>query len=321
MKVLVTGATSALGSHVVALLTSRGDEASVMQRHASGLAVAETIGDITDPAAAAAAVDGCDAVVHLAAKVAATGRRREFERVNIDGTANIIAAARAAGVDRFVHVSTPSVAHHGDALVGAVAGPADPDQAHGHYAITKAVAERAALAASDSGMVIVAVRPHLVWGPGDQQLVGRIIQRARAGRFAFIGSGNALIDTTYIDNAATALVAALDHAPTLGGQALVVSNGEPRSVHEIVSRILGAADLVVPRRHVPETVARRAGQLAEVIWNTTGRKSDPPMTSFVAEQLSTAHWFDQRHTREALDWEPAISLDEGFVRLAESLAD
>ena len=111
---------------------------------------------------------------------------------------------------RFVHVSSPSVAHYGQSLVGASAGRADPDRARGHYARSKAQAELIALAANSPPFPVVAIRPHLIWGPGDTQLVGRIVDRARAGRLAIVGSGASLIDTTYIDNAADALVAALD---------------------------------------------------------------------------------------------------------------
>ena len=183
-------------------------------------------------------------------------------RSNVDGTANLLAAAREAGVSRFVHVSSPSVAHAGAALVGAGAAPADPDRAHGPYARSKAVAERLALATS--GLPVVAVRPHLVWGPGDTQLVGRIVERARSGRLAVVDAGAALIDTTYVDNAVSALVAALDRAPALAGQAFVVTNGEPRPVAELVARICAAAGVPAPTRHVPYRVARRAARWSRV---------------------------------------------------------
>jgi len=216
-----------------------------------------------------------------------------------------------------VHVSSPSVAHTGTSLVGAAAGPADPDRARGPYARSKAVAERLALAAA--GPAVVAVRPHLVWGPGDTQLVGRIIERARAGRLALVGSGSALVDTTYVDNAVSALLAALDRAESLAGRAYVVSNGELRPLAELVARICAAAGVPAPTRHLPYRVARAAGSVAEVAWALLRRDDEPPMTRFLAEQLATAHWFDLRETKTALDWAPTVGLDEGFERLAASL--
>lgn len=294
----------------------------VLQRRASGRPCDEVRGDVADPAAAAAAVDGADAVLHLAAKVSVVGDWADFVRTNVEGTKVLLDAARSAGVGRFVHVSSPSVAHAGSSLVGAPAGPADPDRARGHYARSKAMAERVALAPDGRGPAVVAVRPHLVWGPGDTQLVGRIVERGRAGRLAVVGSGAALVDTTYLDNAVTAMLAALDRAeePDVRGRAFVVSNGEPRTVWEMFTRICAAAGVAATPRRVPYRVAWLGGAAVERAWAALGREDDPPMTSFLAEQLATAHWFDQRETRHALRWQPHVPLDEGFARLAASYA-
>jgi 2-alkyl-3-oxoalkanoate reductase len=311
----VTGASSLLGGAVARLLAGRGDEVTVFQRRPSRLGLPERLGSVTDPAAVAAAVAGAEAVVHLAALVAPTGPWADFLAVNVDGTATLLDAAREAGVRRFVHVSSPSVAHGGESLVGAPAAPADPERARGHYARSKAMGERLTLAASTDQMPVVALRPHLVWGPGDTQLVGRIVERARTGRLAVVGTGAALIDSTFVDNAADAIVAGLDRAPDLGGRALVVSNGQPRPVRELLDRILACAGLPPVRRTVPTPVARAAGRALEAWWTRTDREGEPPMTEFLAEQLATAHWFDQRETRDALGWEPRVDLEEGFRRL------
>jgi nucleoside-diphosphate-sugar epimerase len=321
VKVLVTGASSMIGGAVVARLIARRDQVTTLHRHRSdwqldGASVSEILGSVTDRAAVARACAGQDAVVHLAAKVGVTGQWSDYESINVEGTRLLIDEARRSGAGRFVHVSSPSVAHAGRALVGATADPADPSATRGHYATSKALAEQLALDATSAMMPIVAIRPHLVWGPGDTQLVGRIIERARQGRLALVGSGAALIDTTYVDNAADALIAALDRAGALGGQAYVVSNGEPRTVYELVTRMVEAAGLAWSPRHVPAPLAKRAGSVVERVWSRTGRLDDPPMTSFLAEQLSTAHWFDQRQTQAALDWRPAVTVAEGFDRLA-----
>lgn len=310
----MTGGTSMLGAAVAHRLRTRGDVVTLLQRSPSGSGSAEVLGDIADDDVVSRAVHRQDAVIHCAARVGVVGTADEFERTNVRGTQVLVTAMAASDVPRLVHVSSPSVAHAGHALMGAGAEPANPDATRGHYARTKAHAERVAL--TSTLPEVVAIRPHLVWGPGDKQLVGRIVDRARAGRLALVGGGTALIDTTYVDNAADALVAALDRAPAIAGEALVVSNGEPRTVAEMVSRILSAASLAPVRRRVPVSVARGAGAAAEWVWSVTSREDDPPMTRFMAEQLSTAHWFDQRHTRRALAWTPAVSLDEGFGHLA-----
>jgi 2-alkyl-3-oxoalkanoate reductase len=323
MRVLVTGASGMYGGGVARALVGRGDEVTVFQRRPAARAGArELLGDVTDPSAVARAVDGQDAVVHLAARVSVVGEWPAFEQVNVTGTSTLLDAAREAEVGRFVFVSTPSVAHRGEPLVGAPAEPADPDHARGHYARSKAMAEQLALAAdrgeAERGMAVVAVRPHLVWGPGDTQLIGRIVERARNGRLALIDHGAALIDTTYLDNAVDATVAALDRAETIHGRAFVISNGEPRTVREILTEVCRAAGIAPPRRRVPFRLAHLGGAAAEALWRRLGREDDPPMTAFLAEQLATAHWFDQRETTNALAWTPRVSLDEGFDRLAQS---
>lgn len=317
MKVLVTGGTSLLGAGLARRLHQRGDEVTVFQRRPGGLGLPERLGNVEDVSAVTAAVAGADAVVHLAAKVSMTGPWTAFRDTNVHGTANMIEAAKTAGVGRFVYVSTPSVAYVGNSLVGAGYGPADPLGARGHYARSKAEAECLAITANHQHFPVVAIRPHLVWGPGDTQLIGGIVARARAHRLVVVGSGTALIDTTYIDNAVDALVAAVDRAPELGGRSLVVSNGQPRPVRELINRIVAAAGLPAPRVRAPLGAARLAGGAIEWWWDRRGREDDPPVTRFLAEQLATAHWFDQRETRRALGWEPTVGIDEGFARLRE----
>jgi nucleoside-diphosphate-sugar epimerase len=259
--------------------------------------------------------------VHLAAKVDVVGRWPEFARSNIDGTRNVVAACKSAGVGSLVHVSSPAVAYSGRALVGAGAGPADALRARGHYARSKAVAETVALAADGPALAVICIRPHLVWGPGDTQLVERVVTRARRHLLPILGSGAALIDTTYIDNAVDALVAAVDSAETGHGRAFVVSNGEPRPVWEILAKVCRAAGVPEPTWRLPVPVARSVGAAAEVAWTLLGRTDTPPLTRFLVEQLTTAHWFDQRLTREVLRWAPQVSIDEGFERLARWSGD
>ena len=330
MKVLVTGASGLLGGSLARALAARGDEVTVLQRRPSGLADAglrEVLGDVADPAVAAAATAGQEAIVHLAAKVNVTGAWADYERANVAGTAGLLRAATRAGVASMVFVSSPSVAHAGSSLVGEGAGPADPAAARGNYARSKAMAERLALAADARGdLRVVAVRPHLVWGPGDTQLVARIARRARAGRLPVIGSGAPLVDTLYINNAVDALVAALDRCEEARGQALVLTNGEPRPIGEILTAWARAAGAPGTSRHIPARLAIGAGSLVDAVTDVRLRlghdlSADPPITRFLAEQLSTAHWFDQRRTREVLHWTPRVSLDEGFDRLATWFTD
>ncbi len=318
MKILLTGAWGMTGRGVVAALMARGDTVTVLQRRPAGLDTVEVLGDVADPELVRRAATGHEVVIHLAAKVDVVGPWADYHRANVDGTRSVVNACRAVGVARLINVSSPSVAHSGAAIVGAGAGPADPAAARSNYSRSKAIAEQLALAADGPDLAVLTLRPHLIWGPGDTQLVQPIIDRARAGRLPVIGRGSTLIDTTYVDNAVAAMVAAIDAGAH--GEALVISNGEPRPVAEILRRVCAAAGVPGPRGRVPLPVARAAGAVVETGWRVARRPGVPPLTRFLAEQLGTAHWFDQRHTRVALNWAPAVSLDDGFERLQRSLA-
>ena len=202
MKVLVTGGSSLIGAGVAAALVARGDEVVVQQRSRSEtlgrLGVRQELGDIRDLDVVLAAAAGCDAIVHLAAKVGVVGDWEDYRSINVDGTRNVLRAARRGGVGRVVHVSSPSVAHGGEPIVGGGADEPVLGRRRAWYPESKAMAEIDALAAAGDELGVVAIRPHLVWGPGDTQLVGRIVERAATGRLALVGGGRALVVTSYV---------------------------------------------------------------------------------------------------------------------------
>ncbi|MGP9693160.1 NAD-dependent epimerase/dehydratase family protein [Brachybacterium sp. AOP25-B2-12] len=317
MKVLVTGASGMLGRAVAETLRDRGDTVEAFQRRAADIpGVRDVRGSLTDAGDVTRAVEGVDAVVHLAAKVSISGPEAEFRAVNIGGTQNVLDALRASGGGRLINISSPSVAHLGTSIVGLDATPPDPERARGPYARTKASAELLAMAADGTdGLLVTSVRPHVVWGPGDTQLVGRIVDRARRRRLPLLDQGLALIDTTYVTNAAEAIVAALDRIEEVHGESFVVSNGEPRTVRDVLGGFCDAAGVPRPTLRIPGSLGRAAGRLVETLWDLRPGTDEPPMTEFLAEQLSTAHWFDQRRTRERLEWTPRIPLDDGFAEL------
>ncbi|MGO2468895.1 MAG: NAD-dependent epimerase/dehydratase family protein [Microbacterium gubbeenense] len=321
MRVLVTGASGVLGSSVARALVSNNPDVTTLQRRPSGVDGArDVLGSSTEPDTVARATAGQDAVIHLAAKVSMAGDPREFERVNIDGTRNVLSAAQAAGVSRFVHISSPSVANAGSSLVGAPAAPADPAVARGEYARTKGEGERLALAADSEAFPVLVLRPHLMWGPGDTQLTERIIERSRQGRMPILGSGAALVDTLYVTNAVDAIVAALEAVTRVHGEPLVVTNGQPRPIAEFIERLALAGGAKKPTLRLPVAAALAAGSAVDAVWNLGEHDDEPPLTRFLAEQMSTAHWFDQRRTREVLQWEPAVTFDQGMAAVARHYA-
>lgn len=320
-RVLVTGASGLLGAGVARELVEAGHDVVTLQRRPSGVLGARDIqGSVTDREAVRTAMVGRDTLVHVAAKVSVSGPAEQYDQVNVQGTQKVLDAAREAGVERVVHISSPSVAHAGTSIIGEGAGPADPAHARGHYARTKAQAELLALAADAEDFPVLVLRPHLMWGPGDSQLTERIVDRARQGRMPILGPGAALVDTLYTENAVDAVLRAVEAVDRVHGESLVVTNGEPRPIGELVREMARAGGAPEPRLRIPAGVATVAGSMIEKVWERAdlGRGGDePPLTRFLAEQLSTAHWFDQRRTREVLDWTPAVSIDEGLERLAE----
>ncbi len=315
MRVLVTGASSLLGGAVATALVDRGDDVTCFQRRAPAPGLRHAPGDIRDRDAVLGAALGHDAVVHLAALVVPRAPWADFVAVNVHGSAHARQAAERCG--RFVHVSTPSVAFRDRPAMGVGAEAPTYDGRDG-YARSKTMAERLVLDAT--AVPTVVVRPHLVWGPGDTQLVQRLVDRARAGRLALPDGGRALIDTTYVDDAAAAIVAALDHAgpgDEAAGAAWVVTGGEPRPVADIVDGILRAAGITTAARRLPAPVAAAGASLVERLW----RGDEPPLTHFAARQLSVAHWFDQRETRRVLGWQPSVGIDRGLQHLADWYAD
>ena len=319
MKVLVTGATSMIGRKTAEELLRRGHDVQILQRGSSDLEVPIFRGDIRDADAVQKAVSGCDVVIHAAAKVGLVGRFSEFRDINVVGTQHVMSAAVAAGARGVVYVSSPSVSYSTTPVLGAVSPPAR-DDVLGHYSQTKSVAESAVLA--DTRIAAVALRPHLVWGPGDTQLVGRIVERARQRRLALVDNGEAVVDSTYIDNVADALAAAAERVgvqENLSGRALVVSNGEPRTVASLVQSICSAANVPYAPRNFGLGAAVRLGKVIEAVYKLRPH-AEPPLTAFTAYQLGISHWFDISETKELLQWSPRISLDEGFALLAQSFA-
>lgn len=324
--ILVTGGGGYLGGAVVRRLLARGERVRSLQRSDAPalreLGVEVVQADLADAEAVLAAAEGCDAILHIGAKAGIWGLYSDFHRANVVGTRNVIGACRKLGIRRLVHTSTPSVIHAGGDVEGVDESAPLPAHFETAYPATKAEAETMVLAANGPGLATVALRPHLIWGPGDPQLVARILARARAGRLRLVGGGAKLIDSVYIDNAAHAHLLALDRVSPgspCAGKAYFITQGEPMPQRDLINGILKAGGLPPCGKSISPKMAYAAGAAMELIWRILGRADEPMMTRFLARQLATAHWYDISAARRDLGYAPLVTVAEGLARLEAHL--
>jgi len=326
MKILVTGGGGFLGKGIAKGLLKRGDRVRSFSRgdypELQDLGIDVRRGDLVDKEAVSRAVEGCDAVFHVAAKTGIWGKYSEYHAINVTGTRNVIEACRQTNVNRLIYTSSPSVIFGGDSMEGVDESAPYPKTYLAHYPMTKAMAERDVLSANSTNLATVALRPHLIWGPGDPNFLPRFIERRKSGRLARVGKKPHLVDCIYIDNAVDAHILALERlhpGSPVSGKPYFISQGTPIDIGELMDGILAAAGLDPIDRTVSENLAYTAGWLLELIYGTLALKGEPPMTRFLAKQLSTAHWFDMSAARKELGYTPTISIARGLERLAASL--
>ncbi|MCC6648908.1 MAG: NAD-dependent epimerase/dehydratase family protein [Polyangiaceae bacterium] len=325
MKALVTGGNGFLGTEICRQLRLRGDDVVSLSRrdapHLRDLGVSVERGDVADLATVERAADGVDVVFHVAAKAGIWGARADFERSNVRGTESVVEACLRRGVPKLVHTSSPSIVARGVDLSGVDERAPIPERFLADYPRTKALAEAWVLRANGPRLATVALRPHLIWGPGDAQILPRLVDRANKGKLRLVGTGESLVDTTYIENAADAhLLAERALAPgaACAGKAYFISNDEPLPAREIIGRLVECAGAPRPTKRIPFAVAHAVGAVSELVYRALGREDEPMMTRFLAEELATAHWFDLSAAKRDLGYRPRVSVDEGLRRLRAS---
>jgi nucleoside-diphosphate-sugar epimerase len=275
-------------------------------------------GDLTDLTALRAAVAGVDVVIHVAAKAGIVGRYQEYYDANVIGTRNVVAACRQEGVQRLVYTSSPSVVFEGHDLEGVDESVPYASKFIAHYPRTKAEAEQYVLKSNGPGLATVSLRPHLLWGPGDNHLVPRILERSRNGTLRRIGYGNKRIDATYVDNAATAHVLAADRIQprsAISGKIYFIGNDEPIVSWDLVNKICAAGGLPGATRAVPTSVAYWGSWLLETVHHWLCLSGEPRLTRFAVQQLASSHWFDLSAARRDLGYVPKVTTAEGLRRL------
>lgn len=323
MKLFVTGGGGFLGLAIVRQLRARGHEVVSFSRGnypaLDQLGVIHFNADISNYVLLKEAMVGCAAVFHVAAKTGVWGKFEDFFKANVTGTENVLRACRELGIRFLVFTSSPSVVYSGKDSEGQNESLSYPKKYDAYYPLTKAIAEKLVIAANDANLKTVSLRPHLIWGPEDPHFLPRLFQKASAGKLRILGNSANLVDCIYIDNAAKAHLQAFDQLLkdplSVEGKTYFISQGAPIPISEFINRLLITGKFPPVSKKLSPRIARYAGRFLETLYRTFGISAEPPITLFLAQQLSTSHWYDISAARKDFHYEVDVSLDEGMERL------
>jgi nucleoside-diphosphate-sugar epimerase len=322
MAVFVTGGSGFIGGRLIKRLVGEGRAVRALARseaseqRVSELGAEPVRGEIGDRASLAAAAQGADVAFHLAAQLGEWGPWEDFERDNVEGTRNALAACAEAGVRRFVHCGTEAALMAGEPLVGVdETAPLRPDS-RAPYPATKAKAEQAVRDANREGFETVVLRPRFVWGKGDTTLLPEIVATVEAGKWAWVGGGRNLTDTTHVDNVVEGLLLAAEKGRP--GEAYFVTDGEPVVFRDFITALLRTQGVEPPDRGIPAWAAMPLAQVSEAAWKLLPLRGAPPMTTFRAWLLTQECTIDISKARAELGYEPIVSREQGLAELAES---
>ena len=322
----MTGAGGFLGGAIARTLRDRGDDVRGFSRGThSDLAtygIEQHRGDLADLDAVTDAARGVDIVFHAAAKVGAGGQAADFYDSNVTGTANVITACRESGVRGLVFTSTPSVVSGIGDIDGADESVEYATHYEADYGRTKAEAERLVLASTSDDFTTVALRPPLIWGPGDTSLFPRIIERAKSGALRRIKGPPKRQDITYIDDAVQAhllagdlLLAGGEGARLISGRPFFVSSGEPVEIWDFINGMLEVAGVAPVQRSVSLRTALVVGWVLETVHALSRAEGEPRMSRWIVRSLTSSRWFDIGAARRDLGYEPRVSMADGMLRL------
>ncbi len=325
MKVLVTGGGGFLGRFICRDLIHRSYEVvSYSRSHHSileELGVQQIQGSLTDLDALRKAFAGIEAVFHVAAKAGVWGDYEDYYQTNVVGSENIIKLCHEFQVKYCVYTSTPSVVHKDGGIEGEDESLEYPKEFKAPYPKTKAIAEKMFLDANSDSFQCLCLRPHLIWGPQDHHFLPRLEERSKSGKLMLLGSGDYKVDHIYVENASLAHIQALealmDSSRKADGRAYFISQNEPLAIKDLINSLLNSINQPQVKKFLPVSVGKLLGKVFEVFFKVFAPHKEPPLTHFVASQLSTPHWFNCKASKEKLGYKPLVSTKEGLKRLQD----
>ena len=313
----VTGGSGFIGGALIERLRREGWDVRALARSERAadrvreLGAEPVMGDLDD-----LHIENCEVAFHAAAKVEDFGDPADFERINVQGTRNVVHACREGGVRRLVHVGTEAALMAGQPLVNvdetAELRPDSPSL----YPSTKAKAEQLVRAANGDDLETVVVRPRFVWGRGDETLLPQVIEMIRSGRFRWVGGGRQLTATTHIDNTVEGLWLAGTRGPP--GGVWFVTDGEPVVFRDFMTEWVGTQSVEIPDKSVPAPVANAAARALEWMWRRLRRSGSPPLTRFAVWVSSQECTIDISRAERELGYRPVRTREEGLLEMRSS---
>lgn len=326
MTILVTGAGGFVGFRLVKVLSDFGFKVHTLQRgtypELNLPNVTNFSGSLAEKKTVELALSGVDAIFHVASKIGMWGDYQEFYQTNVEGTKDLATKAHTRGIKYFIYTSTPSVIFDRGDILGADESLPYPKTHLNFYGETKRLAEEYILKMASSDFITAAIRPHLIYGPGDKQLIPKVVKAHRDGRLKIIGDGNNLVDVSYIDNVIDAHLKLLlqmlrDPRPVLG-KAYFIGQKKPVKLWDFTNTLMVGIGLSPVTKKVPVGLAYGIGHLMEIIFTLFRiKKIEPPMTRFVALQLGKSHYFSHKNAMADFGHEEMVSTEEGLQLLID----
>jgi nucleoside-diphosphate-sugar epimerase len=319
-SVFVTGGSGFLGRALIGALRERGHAVRALARSSAATEAVRAAGadpmpgDLDDEGALAKGMAGCGVVFHAAAKVELWGRREDFLRITVGGTERVIAAARASGVRRLVHVSTEAVLAGGAPIVDVDERAPFPAQPRGLYPLSKGMAERVVRAASGPALHTVVVRPRFIWGRGDTVLLPGLIAAMKSGAWFWFGGGRHRTSTCHVRNVCAGALLAAEKGR--GGEVYFLTDGEPVEFRDFVTRLVRTQGVEPPAREIPLWVGDVLASGGELVWGALRLSGQPPLARTAMNLFFREVTVRDAKARSELGYRPVVSLEDGLAELA-----